>query len=77
MLDLLPVRHVEGLDVRLVLSYVGDSVPFLTHPLVDIGPLSILGHPNFRENAAKLPPRIRLWASEFDLYVVLLRCDSL
>src|SRR5210317_218302 len=77
ILNLLTVRHVECLNVRLVLTRVGNGVPLITHPLVDIRPNTILTHPNLREYATKLTPRIRLGASEFDFDIILLRCDRL
>src|SRR6056300_335472 len=77
ILNLLTVRHVECLNVRRVLTRVGNGVPLVTHPLVDIRPSTILTYPNLREDTTKLTPGIRLGASEFDFDIILLRCDRL
>src|SRR5210317_1396315 len=75
--ELFTIRHVKALNFRLILCRVWNRIPLITHPLIDVGPDTILTYPNLSENATKLAPRIRLWASEFDFDIILLRCDRL
>src|SRR5210317_927237 len=75
--ELLAVRHMKVLYESLVFRTVRDGISFITHPLIHIGPDSILIYPNLGENATKLTPRICLRTSEFDLNIILLRCDRL
>src|SRR6056300_1815031 len=77
ILNLLTVRHMECLDVRLVLSRVWDGISLIAHPLVYVGPHTIFRYPNLGENTTKLTPRVSLGASEFDFDIILLRCDRL
>src|SRR5210317_27484 len=77
ILNLLTVRHMECLDVRLILPCVWDGISLIAHPLVYVGPHTIFRYPNLCENTTKLTSRIRLGASEFDLDIILLRCDRL
>ena len=63
--------------ISFVLPRVRHGVSVVDHPLVDVGPLTTLRYPHLGEDPPILSPRVRLGASEFDLYVVLLRCHSL
>src|SRR6056300_1688125 len=64
---------MERFNIHLVLSYVRYSIAFITHPLIDICPMTIFTDPYFRQNATKFTTRIFFRASEFDLYIILLR----
>src|SRR5210317_1810998 len=75
--ELFTIRHVKALNFRLILCRVWNRIPLITHPLIDVGPDSVLTYPNLREYATKLSPRICLRASEFDLNIILLRGDRL
>src|SRR5210317_1349660 len=47
------VELMKSLNVLLILTRVWDSVGVIAHPLVDIGPPPIFGHPHFRQDASK------------------------
>src|SRR6056300_1481527 len=73
---LLPIGHVKILDESLVLSPIWHGVPIVTHPLVDVGPDTLLTYPNLGKYSTKLTPRIRLGASEKDDIEIELRCPE-
>src|SRR6056300_855077 len=64
-------------NIFLILANVWNGVAFFTQPFIDIGPLTIFGYPDFRQDTTKLTTRVPFWASEFDLNIIFLRFHSL
>lgn len=63
MSDLLAVLEVECLDLRFVLCLVRNCVSLVTHPLVDIGGVTIFDDPDFCEYSSEFPTGIGFFTS--------------
>ena len=68
---------MKFLNILLVLTGVWNCETFVTHPLVHVGPLTIFEDPHLCQDAPKFTAAVPLWASEFDLNIILLRFHSL
>src|SRR5210317_155209 len=71
------VHQVKSLYIFLILTHIWDGIAFITHPFINISPLTILGDPHLCEDAPKFTARVLLWTPEFNLNIILLGCNRL